>query len=180
MTHTVYAITNDRGALYVGQTTDLARRLRQHNDGEGSTFTHAHGSRWRIVQTVKQPTLETAHEIEAKWTDELHRTGSLTFVSFPVQDYGPKTHIDHAQNYRISAAEREARAAAYEEALAASRAAAAELARKADERRKASEERKRAREERNRKALAHKFAQRHKITITEEGGIIRLAMPHDF
>ena len=36
---TVYCLRCRDGSLYTGVTTDLARRLREHNDGEGGAYT---------------------------------------------------------------------------------------------------------------------------------------------
>lgn len=46
----VYAILNRAGTLYVGQTTDVARRLAQHNGEKpgGAKFTRGRGP-WRVV-----------------------------------------------------------------------------------------------------------------------------------
>jgi putative endonuclease len=46
----VYAILNAGGTIYVGQTTDMERRLAQHNGTKpgGAKFTRGRGP-WRIV-----------------------------------------------------------------------------------------------------------------------------------
>ncbi len=46
----VYAILNARGTIYTGQTTDLDRRLAQHNGEKpgGAKFTRGRGP-WRLV-----------------------------------------------------------------------------------------------------------------------------------
>jgi putative endonuclease len=46
----VYAILNAAGTVYVGQTTDVERRLAQHNGARpgGAKFTRGRGP-WRIV-----------------------------------------------------------------------------------------------------------------------------------
>jgi len=38
---TVYVLRCRAGELYTGCTTDLERRVRQHNDGKGSKFTRS-------------------------------------------------------------------------------------------------------------------------------------------
>ncbi len=43
----VYLLRNPQGRLYVGQTRDLAQRLRQHRQGE-SRWTKAYGP-WELV-----------------------------------------------------------------------------------------------------------------------------------
>lgn len=46
----VYAILNASGTVYVGQTTDMDRRLAQHNGAKpgGAKFTRGRGP-WRVV-----------------------------------------------------------------------------------------------------------------------------------
>lgn len=41
MTHYVYllACSDERNSFYIGYTTDLSRRLRKHNAGEGAKYT---------------------------------------------------------------------------------------------------------------------------------------------
>jgi putative endonuclease len=41
MTHYVYLLecSDDRGSFYIGYTTDLQRRLAEHNAGEGAKYT---------------------------------------------------------------------------------------------------------------------------------------------
>jgi putative endonuclease len=46
----VYAILNEAGTVYTGQTTDIDRRLAQHNGEKpgGAKFTRGRGP-WRLV-----------------------------------------------------------------------------------------------------------------------------------
>jgi putative endonuclease len=44
----VYVLRNAEGRLYVGFTTDLERRVRQHQEGEGG-WTHSRGP-WELIQ----------------------------------------------------------------------------------------------------------------------------------
>ncbi|MDO5300909.1 MAG: GIY-YIG nuclease family protein [Tissierellia bacterium] len=39
--HYVYLLTCSDGTIYGGYTTDLKRRLRQHNDGRGAKYTRS-------------------------------------------------------------------------------------------------------------------------------------------
>lgn len=39
MTHYVYVVECDDGSLYTGYTTDVGRRVKEHNDGEGASYT---------------------------------------------------------------------------------------------------------------------------------------------
>jgi putative endonuclease len=41
------AVSGTRAVTYVGWTTDLSRRLKQHNDGSGARFTR--GRRWVLL-----------------------------------------------------------------------------------------------------------------------------------
>ena len=43
----VYVLQNPEGRLYIGFTTDLDRRVRQHQQGEGG-WTSSHGP-WKLV-----------------------------------------------------------------------------------------------------------------------------------
>lgn len=38
----VYVLRCADGSLYTGRTTDLERRLKQHNDGKGGKYTRSH------------------------------------------------------------------------------------------------------------------------------------------
>lgn len=38
----VYILQSEDGSLYIGQTNNLARRVRQHGSGRGSKFTRDH------------------------------------------------------------------------------------------------------------------------------------------
>ena len=46
-THYIYVMTNRRGTLYTGMTSDLPRRLQEHREGL-STFT----SRYRLAKLI--------------------------------------------------------------------------------------------------------------------------------
>lgn len=45
--HYVYIIQNDKGTWYTGSTSNLRKRLREHNEGR-STWTKGKGS-WRVI-----------------------------------------------------------------------------------------------------------------------------------
>ena len=50
----VYILSSLRnGKLYVGHTEDLERRLAQHNQGQGGTFTKQQGP-WELVYSEEQ------------------------------------------------------------------------------------------------------------------------------
>ena len=50
----VYVLENERGQLYIGHTTDVRRRLREHNDAQGHAhlgkYTHRNGP-WVLLWT---------------------------------------------------------------------------------------------------------------------------------
>jgi len=48
-----------RGTFYTGVTNDLARRIHEHRDGQGSAFTRRHHV-YRLVYYETYPTLEEA------------------------------------------------------------------------------------------------------------------------
>jgi putative endonuclease len=69
----VYIMANHyRGAVYVGVTADLARRITQHRDGTGSEYCAEHGLT-RLVWAERGPSIEAciAHEKRLKrWRRE--------------------------------------------------------------------------------------------------------------
>ena len=62
---------NGVGVTYVGWTTDVERRLAQHNDGSGARFTR--GRQWRLLHVESHPDQGEAMRREA----ELKRRRSL-------------------------------------------------------------------------------------------------------
>jgi len=59
----VYAIRSESsGIIYVGQTNDLAGRIRQHNDLEAnrSVYTKRSAGPWRLVHQERFPTRREA------------------------------------------------------------------------------------------------------------------------
>lgn len=92
-----YAITNNAGALYIGATTDLAKRLAAHNQKTGSRFTKEHGGYWRVVHTQPTAGMAEARCIEAWWTEHLNMKRPLPFL-----DFEPKAwpqHHDHIRRH---------------------------------------------------------------------------------
>ena len=56
----VYIMTNaPSGTLYIGVTSDLARRIWQHRNGDGSDFCKRHGLT-RLVYCEEYPTIDEA------------------------------------------------------------------------------------------------------------------------
>ena len=65
----VYLLVN-KNFTYVGSTTDLEHRLRQHNNEikGGARYTHSKGTGWIRVAHVKNfPTWNSALQFEWKW-----------------------------------------------------------------------------------------------------------------
>ena len=60
MSYFVYILTNQRnGTLYVGVTNDIARRVWEHSEGTGSSFTARYGVR-RLVYAETHDDVEQA------------------------------------------------------------------------------------------------------------------------
>jgi len=58
----VYVLLNPEGKSYVGQTTDLRRRVAQHNDPDfrGALHTKRHKGPWRLIHREEYPTRSEA------------------------------------------------------------------------------------------------------------------------
>jgi putative endonuclease len=69
MPYFVYLLECEDGSLYTGITTDIARRLAEHQSGIGSRFTRAHKAK-RIVYSETHANRSLAQKREAeikKW-----------------------------------------------------------------------------------------------------------------
>ena len=60
----VYLLECEDGSLYTGITTDVARRLKEHQAGTGGHFTRARGAK-RILYTEEHPDRSSASKREA-------------------------------------------------------------------------------------------------------------------
>ncbi len=60
----VYILECADGTLYTGITTDLARRLKEHQDGTASRYTRAHGAR-RMAYSERAKDRSAASKREA-------------------------------------------------------------------------------------------------------------------
>ncbi len=70
--YVVYILVNgDRNRTYVGQTRDLAERLRLHNAG-GVRSTRGHG-RWEVLHTEECPSRSAAMERERYYKSAVGR-----------------------------------------------------------------------------------------------------------
>jgi putative endonuclease len=60
----IYIVQCNDGSLYTGWTTDVARRVKQHNAGRGATYTKLHRP-VKLVYAEEQPTRGAAMKREA-------------------------------------------------------------------------------------------------------------------
>jgi len=75
----VYIIEADNGHLYTGITTDLNRRLQQHQSGTGGArFFHTSAAK-KIVYSENHPDRSSASKREAA-IKKLSRQGKLTLI----------------------------------------------------------------------------------------------------
>ena len=65
MTHYVYVIECSDGTLYTGYTTDVERRVGEHNDGEGAKYTRGR-TPVELVHTEEYETRSEAMSREAE------------------------------------------------------------------------------------------------------------------
>jgi putative endonuclease len=72
----VYILENRRGGFYVGSTDDVARRLAEHNDLRGNTYTHKHGP-WSLVWQQEFTTRSEATHVHLKNSFWRHTSNSL-------------------------------------------------------------------------------------------------------
>ncbi len=74
----VYLLECADGSLYTGITTDVSRRLKEHQAGTGGRFTRAKGAK-RILYTEEYPDRSSASKREAA-IKKLSRTQKLGLV----------------------------------------------------------------------------------------------------
>jgi putative endonuclease len=62
MPYFVYVLANPQNEIYIGQTSDFARRLFQHNDAEyrGTLHTKRHPGPWKLVHKEQLATRRDA------------------------------------------------------------------------------------------------------------------------
>ncbi len=62
MHYSVYVLLSPEGKIYIGHTSDLCRRLREHNDPEfrGTLHTKRHPGPWQVVYQEKHSTRSAA------------------------------------------------------------------------------------------------------------------------
>ena len=65
MAYFVYLLACKDGSIYTGITTDTARRLREHQKGNGGHYTSAHKAQ-RMIYTEQHPSRSAALRREAE------------------------------------------------------------------------------------------------------------------
>lgn len=90
---TTYTISNPSGALYVGSTADLPRRLKQHNAGHGCAFTRDHDGPWHVIRSQHHTSRALARLTEHKWHHDYTEAGH--------QPLGPAAVMSDAKARRI-------------------------------------------------------------------------------
>ncbi len=64
--HCVYALLCENGSLYIGQTSDLMKRFREHQAGRAADWTRRHKP-LRIVHIETVDTRQEAMRLEYRW-----------------------------------------------------------------------------------------------------------------
>ncbi len=82
----VYVLLNPQGKIYIGQTTDLATRVSQHNDPEyrGTLHTKRHPGPWRLIHKERIPTRKEAMRRERELKSARGRAWIRQFVAVRV------------------------------------------------------------------------------------------------
>lgn len=76
MSYACYCLVNPQGRTYVGFSTNLDRRLRQHNGEIQGGAKYTHGSSWiRFLSVTGFPTQQAALQFEWAWK---HTTRKIT------------------------------------------------------------------------------------------------------
>ncbi|MEH2476184.1 putative GIY-YIG superfamily endonuclease [Nitrobacteraceae bacterium AZCC 2161] len=69
-----YLLLSEHGETYLGATTNLRRRLRDHNDKLHWNKRHTYGRRWHLLAVVKFGTKSEAFKYESKLKRLPYRT----------------------------------------------------------------------------------------------------------
>lgn len=94
----VYIIHDANGRAYIGQTNDLARRLSQHNTGQGSAFTRAHRtSNWYVAWSQR-----VTDRAEARCIERYLTIKAALRLAMPIRaaQWAPLVHVDHERRKR--------------------------------------------------------------------------------
>jgi len=71
--HCVYALLCENGSLYIGQTSDLMKRFREHQAGRAADWTRRHKP-LRIVHVEPVGSRQEAMRLEYRWKTSAGRT----------------------------------------------------------------------------------------------------------
>ncbi|MDX1611393.1 MAG: GIY-YIG nuclease family protein [Candidatus Thermoplasmatota archaeon] len=78
MAHHVYIVACSDGTLYTGYTTDVERRLNEHNEGNGARYTRGRGPVELLhTETYDSRSAAMSREAEIK---QMHRAGKLALI----------------------------------------------------------------------------------------------------
>jgi predicted GIY-YIG superfamily endonuclease len=109
MPFTAYVIRNDAGAIYVGSTGNIEKRLRKHNAPSGGCrFTRANAGPWTVIRSQSFGNRFAARAAEHEWHS--------AYVAAGHRNVGPPRIMSEAKARSI------AKRAAEAEAMAAERA----------------------------------------------------------
>jgi predicted GIY-YIG superfamily endonuclease len=83
--HCVYALLCDDGSIYIGQTTDLLKRFRQHQAGSAARWTKKHKP-VRILHFELVATRKEAFQVERAWKSSAgrYRLKKMAKVDSPI------------------------------------------------------------------------------------------------
>ncbi len=113
-----YVLKNPKNWVYVGATDAPPHwRLKAHNgDGKGAAYTREALKPWTLVHHRLCASRQDAEALEKTWLATLRETGTLPFLDFTPDDWGPKRHPGHGgdanPNSRAAKKERDANRAA--------------------------------------------------------------------
>lgn len=81
MSFSCYCLVNDAGRTYVGFSTNVDRRLRQHNGELAGGAKYTHGSQWTRLCTITGfPTQQSALQFEWKWKHLSRKANGISAV----------------------------------------------------------------------------------------------------
>ena len=79
------------GVIYIGITTNIERRIKQHNEGKGAKYTRGRGP-WTTLACCSYPGPSAALRVEARMKKMSHaqkyEASALPHPRYP-QDYNP-------------------------------------------------------------------------------------------
>jgi putative endonuclease len=91
----VYVVRCADGTLYTGWTTDLARRVSQHNAGRGARYTRIHGP---VVLVYREEVPDRSAAMRRERT--IKKLDRMRKISLIEQGYDPDLESYHGSNER--------------------------------------------------------------------------------